>query len=85
LLGKGGTGSHCKSAPLNVTNIRLFSLSALFIAAAIMGFGIVIVYGELLNTKDSFTLCGVLDLPAVNFTMSQQIGFEPADDDPCQH
>jgi hypothetical protein len=41
-----------KSALLNGTNIRLFSLSALFISAAIMGFGIVIVYGELLNTKD---------------------------------
>ena len=74
-----------KSAQLDGTNIRLFCLSALFIAATIVGFGIVIVFGELLNTNASFTFCGMLDLPAVSFTMSQQIGFVPADDAPCQH
>jgi len=50
-----------------------------------MGFGIVILFGELLNTSASFTFCGILDLPAVSFTMLQQIGFVPADDAPCQH
>jgi len=75
-----------KSARLDGTNIRLFCLSALFIAAKIMGFGIVIVFGEVLNTNASFTFCGMLDFPAVGFTtMSQQIGFVPADGAPCQH
>jgi len=74
-----------KSARLVWMNIRIFCLSALFIAAKIMGFGIVIVFGELLNTNASFTFCGMLDLPAVGFTMSQQIGFVPADGAPCQH
>jgi hypothetical protein len=83
---KVGSGiSTYKSARLDGTNIRLFCSSALFIAAAIMGFGIVIVFGELLNTNASFTFCGMLGLPAVSFTVSQHIGFVPADDASCQH